>query len=214
MKRIDHIKRNISIVFRALLVIALFWSAISADYMNVLISVVTLILTFLPSLLEHRFKVDYPSEFEITILIFIFLSLFLGEIGSFYEHFWWWDLFLHTISAVLIGDFAFSLVYILNREKAISLSPVFTSLFAFSFAVMIGALWEIFEFLMDVTLGLNMQKSGLIDTMTDLMVDAIGGGAVAVIGFLILTGKVHMFDNYLENFIKRNRQWFKEGIPQ
>ncbi len=47
---------------------------------------------------------------------------------------------------------------------------------AFSFAVSIGTLWEVFEFGMDILFGLSMQKSGVIDTMDDLIVDAIGAG--------------------------------------
>ena len=37
------------------------------------------------------------------------------------------------------------------------------------FAITIGALWEVFEFGMDQLFGLNMQKSGLLDTMGDLI---------------------------------------------
>ena len=35
----------------------------------------------------------------------------------------------------------------------------------------IGVIWEIFEFTMDHVFDLTMQKSGLPDTMTDLIVD-------------------------------------------
>ena len=55
--------------------------------------------------------------------------------------------------------------------------PLLLATMAFSFAVSIGTLWEIFEFGMDILFGLSMQKSGVIDMMGDLIVDAIGAGA-------------------------------------
>ena len=54
---------------------------------------------------------------------------------------------------------------------------------SFGFAVTIGTLWEIFEFLMDWFFGFNMQKSGLVDTMTDLLINAIGAAIAAAIGY-------------------------------
>jgi hypothetical protein len=48
----------------------------------------------------------------------------------------------------------------------------------------VGTLWEIFEFLMDWGLGFNMQRSGLNDTMTDLMINCAGALVAAGFGFL------------------------------
>jgi hypothetical protein len=54
--------------------------------------------------------------------------------------------------------------------------------------VSLGTIWEIFEFLMDWNFGLNMQKSGLVDTMTDLMINAAGAAIAAVIGYFYVRG--------------------------
>ena len=67
-----------------------------------------------------------------------------------------------------------------------NLSPVFIAVFAFCFALALGAVWEIYEFTMDSVFGTNMQKymldngtaligqAALQDTMKDIIVDAIG----------------------------------------
>ena len=60
------------------------------------------------------------------------------------------------------------------------------ALFSFSFAIAIGVVWEIFEFFMDISFGLNMQKSGLIDTMGDLIVDSLGALLASGIGYFYL----------------------------
>ena len=51
----------------------------------------------------------------------------------------------------------------------------------------IGATWEIFEFTMDKLFGLSMQKSGLDDTMYDLIVDTFGALSAAAAGYYYLT---------------------------
>jgi len=53
----------------------------------------------------------------------------------------------------------------------------------FALGVAVGTIWEIFEFLIDRFFGLNMQKSGLVDTMTDLMINAAGSLVAAAIGY-------------------------------
>ena len=55
---------------------------------------------------------------------------------------------------------------------------------------------EIFEFLVDLALGFNIQKSGLVDTMTDLIVDFIGACLVVIGVYRYLTKKK-------DGFIKR-----------
>ena len=80
----------------------------------------------------------------------------------------------------------------------VSLSPIFVALFAFCFAMAFGVIWEIYEFSMDWFLQTNMQKyalesgepligqAALMDTMKDLIVDAIGAFVVSVIGYISL----------------------------
>jgi lipopolysaccharide export LptBFGC system permease protein LptF len=122
-------------IFRALLVLAIIISIYQQIWMNILLSILAISLTFLTSILEKKLKVDYPEEFEIIILLFIFASIFLGGFNSFYIRYWWWDILLHGISAIILGLLAFSLIYILNREGKIKLKPGFIALFAFCFAV-------------------------------------------------------------------------------
>ena len=48
--------------------------------------------------------------------------------------------------------------------------------------MMVGAFWEVLEFTIDLTFDTNTQRSGIPDTMTDLIADAVGAtwGAFAV----------------------------------
>lgn len=191
MPESSRVKFWFYLIYRILVLLALVLSVLYFDFLNILLSMLTLFLTFLPTIVKRRWHIHYPTEFEFVIMTFIFCSIVLGSIGSFYDHFPWWDIFLHTLSGVIIALIGFSMVYILNRGsiRKVSLSHSFVALFAFSFAISIGALWEIYEYSVDQLLGWNMQRSGLNDTMADLIVDTIGAFSVALLGYLYLKGR-------------------------
>ena len=69
-----------------------------------------LILTLLPTALGKRFAVYNPPEFELLAILFIFATLFLGEVRGYYVKFWWWDVLMHAGSGFLLGIMGFLLV--------------------------------------------------------------------------------------------------------
>lgn len=193
-------------LFRLLFIAAALFAAYNRDFINVALSVTALFLTFLPKIITRKLNANYPLEFEIIMLLFIYASMYLGEIKMYYLKFWWWDIMLHGFSGVIISVIGFSLVYILNKEQSVEirLSPKFIALFAFCFALAIGSLWEIFEFAMDSFFKLNMQKSGLVDTMWDLIVDTIGALVVCTIGYFYMAGKVKFIEKFERRFLECN----------
>lgn len=213
------INDKINLIVRVLFVIAfietILTSVLENDYssiINAFTAVLGFTLTFIPEAVENitKNRVRFGSGMKIAIALFIFGSELLGEIRSFYEIIPWWDDLLHSVSGVILGLIGFMLVYSLNESEksSVNLSPVFVSLFAFCFALACGALWEIFEFSGDRLLNMDMQKfrppagttelvtdswrydAGLIDTMTDIIMDAASAFAVSVLGFIkIKAGK-------------------------
>lgn len=182
-----------------------------------------LVVTLLPLTLGRRFDVFIPAEFEALAIVFVFASLFLGEVRGYYTRFAWWDVALHTASGFLLGILGFLLVYVLNEKRDIEfhVKPGFVALFAFMFAVAMGALWEIFEFSMDQLLGMNMQKpmlsdpSGLTDTMWDLVVDTVGAAVISVLGYgwLRTAGTDSFLERWIGDFVARNPKLFG-GDPE
>jgi len=61
--------------------------------------------------------VQIPPEFQVLAVGFVFASLFLGEIRSYYLRIWWWDIALHTSSGLLLGILGFLLIYVLNENE-------------------------------------------------------------------------------------------------
>lgn len=206
----QRLNQRIGLVLKLLIAVGALLLFLNGNNQAGFESLVILAITFLPLLMKKRFQVSIPHEFESLAIIFIYLSLILGEVYGFYARYWWWDLVLHTGSGFLLGILGFLLVFVMNQDERIDmqLSPAFISLFAFMFAMGIGALWEIFEFAMDSTFGMNMQKSGLVDTMWDLIVDCVGALTISLLGYGYL--KTEGVDSFLEQMIQR----FVESNPE
>ena len=211
MQQIDRVKLWLFIFLRATVVAAGILSVVYEDWDRLVLSVVTFIVMFFPSILEKRLKVDFPSQFDIMMVVFIYAAMFLGEMNSFYDRFWWWDIMLHTFSGLIVGAIGFTLVYTLNSHEkvAISLSPLFVAIFSFCFALAFDALWEIYEYGMDCAFGFNMQKDGLNDTMTDLIVDTIGAVAFSIIGYLYLKGKIKFLYRFTIRDLREKKRQIK-----
>lgn len=210
-----RLHRRLTLVLQGILLLGLAAAIWERQWLTALTTLAIIVTTLLPLVLGRRFKVFVPPEFEVLAVVFLFASLFLGEVRGYYLRFWWWDIVLHTASGFLLGIVGFLLVYVLNETENVEvhMRPRFVALFAFMFAVGLGALWEVFEFSMDQFFGMDMQKemlgdpSGLTDTMWDLIVDTVGAAVIAVLGFGYL--RTQGSRSFLEEWIRR----FVEGNP-
>ena len=164
----------------------------------------------LPSIISKKFKLEIPNTVFYFYLIFLYAAIVLGEIQKFYYRFKYWDLILHSLSSVMIGFIGFSIVDILNNENDnVQLNPFFIAFFSFCFAMALGSIWEVYEFLCDGFFNTNMQKyaletgidlvgrEALIDTCGDIIVDFIGALIGSTVGYISIKYK----KNYLNSFI-------------
>ncbi|TAK96396.1 hypothetical protein EPO05_01960 [Patescibacteria group bacterium] len=204
MTRVEKIQYYISIVLKMILGVIIVVTAVRHQMFLSFASVFVLSLSFLPSLISRSFKINLPVEVDFVLVVALSLHYVLGEYENFYVKVSWWDLFLHAGNSVILGFVGFLFAYGLLLTSRIKAKPFFVAAFAFSFAVMIGALWEIFEFSVDQFFGFNMQKSGLVDTMTDIIMDVLGAFLVSALGFVYMkSGKQAWMQGVIERFAKK-----------
>lgn len=210
-----QVHRRITLALQALLLLGVAFTLWQGQWLTALTTAAILVVTLFPVFLKRTLDVFIPPEIEVLAVLFVFASLFLGEVRGYYLRFWWWDAVLHAASGFLLGLLGFLLVYVLNEKEEIELhmKPGFVALFAFMFALGLGTVWEIFEFAMDSTFGLNMQKSGLRDTMWDLIVDAAGALVIAVLGYGYLQASPgeSFLGKWILHFIERNPHLFEDA---
>lgn len=196
-------------IIQAILGLEVLSGVVTQTWSAVFVAVATLVLTFLPERFAGLFGIRLPRSVLTAIVVFIFATLFLGEVGDFYERFWWWDVVLHFMSALSFGAIGFLLIFMLFEGDRYAAPPWALAVLAFCVGLSIGALWEVFEFSMDQLFGMNMQKSGLVDTMKDLIVDSAGAAIGAFSGYLYLKGQQFGgLGRVLEQFVEANKRWY------
>ncbi len=173
------------------------------------ISLATLALSLVPLLAASRWQLSLPLPFLLATTLFCIASILLGEAFDFYERLWWWDLALHGTASISFGMMGFLFVFMLFEGDRFSAPASAIAFITFCVAMTIGTVWEIFEFVMDLAFGLNMQKSGLNDTMGDLMIDAIGGAIASAAGYFYLTdNSVGPFGQLFTQFVELNKRLY------
>lgn len=134
---------------------------------------VGLVLSFLPQLIERRFKIDLPVWYELVIVLFVFASLFVGEFFDAYEQYWWWDKLLHISSGLILGYVGFIILHVLYIQGKLSISAGLIGFFTFCVGMASAGVWEMIEYGSDNIFGTTMQH-GLGDTMIDIILAALG----------------------------------------
>jgi hypothetical protein len=179
------------------------------------VALATLGLSAVPVLLAERLAIVLPLPFLAATSLFVFASIFLGEAFDFYERFWWWDLVLHGASAIGFGLIGFLFVFMLFKGDRYAAPPWALGFIAFCVGVTMGALWEVFEYIMDLSFGLNMQKSGAQDIMTDIVLDVIGAGIAGVSGYLYLIGsRAGVMRPLIDQFIRLNKKLYQKSLDR
>lgn len=201
---VDRVMWVIILLTRLSLIVASVWAIMQGDFIVLGMSLLTLASSFVPTFVERYYNLKLPIEYHLVLIAFLYMSLFLGEVGGAYARFWWWDMVLHASSGVVLGYIGFLILYVLQARKKINMSPLLIAFFSFCAAVTAGVFWEFFEFGMDQFFGLTMQH-GNSDTMKDLIVDAIGALIISVFGYLYFRNQQGSpIESLVKDFMKLN----------
>ncbi|MFA6690254.1 MAG: hypothetical protein ACOX6K_07550 [Sphaerochaetaceae bacterium] len=172
------------VLLRVLVVTVMIAQVFNGNFENVFLCALTLLLFTIPGFIESNYGIDIPDVLETIILLFIFSAEILGEISAYYIAYPFWDTMLHTINGFLAAAIGFSLVDILNRNErfTFSLSPLFLAIVAFCFSMTIGVIWEFFEFFVDMTFKMDMQKDTVVHAINTVKLDPTASNKVVRIG--------------------------------
>lgn len=164
MKKPSALNITVYIVIRTVVLTSGILALTDGRIFAALQCLLSLLLLMLPTLLERRLQIELPSPLELVVILFIFASTFLGEVGGYYSKYKLWDALLHTVSGFLTTAIGFSMIDILNNSERVkfTLSAGFVALFAFCFSMTVGVLWEFYEFAVDMLFSTDMQKDTLV----------------------------------------------------
>jgi hypothetical protein len=93
-----------------------------------------------------------------------------------------------------------------------AVGPGLVCVFGITFAVTLGVLWEIFEYLVDLLwphANMMSRETGIHDTMHDLIVDTIGAIIVGLMGYAYSrSGRFSFLIDAVRAFMRKNPRWF------
>ncbi|MBR0412961.1 MAG: hypothetical protein IJI47_05285 [Eubacterium sp.] len=151
---------------------------------------------------------EVPPISQTMLNLVIFIGIVIGSYLGVFDRYKWFDEFMHIMSGMVCAVFGYDFACIIQRKKgecATTLAAMFSLMFALSIAV--G--WEFYEFLMDTLHGTNLQLAkageetvifdiskfrgeygylGLFDTVTDMMMNTIGG-IIGMIFMIVIRNK-------------------------
>ena len=165
-----------AVIIEAILVFSAVTSITQKNMKNLGLSLLAMVCTTIPFIISYiarKKKILLPNSFNLVSVLFIFSALYLGEINNYYIKYMWWDLLLHSFFGFYtVIILLHAMQGIIRREIDVSKNRylMFTIMIAFSFAITLGTLWEMFEFTGDFIFKSGMIKGGLEDTASDLLV--------------------------------------------
>lgn len=200
------------IIVRIAMLICAGYSFIHGDLVMGFESIFCFIFTHLWDMFQvfgnGSFIEEVPPLSQTMLNVIIFIGIVIGSYFGFFDKLSWFDDAMHMLSGAVCAIFGYDFAVIIQRKKgqcAATLAAIFSIMFALSIAV--G--WEFYEFLMDTLHGTNLQLSkageetamfdlskynneygylGLVDTMTDMMMNA-AGGLIGMIFMIVLRNK-------------------------
>ena len=142
-------------------------------------------IIWIPALFYTLFYLRLPPLFKIIAYVFATCSNLLATTLNVYAFVPFFDTILHTAFGYLGGYIG---LYVLIKKKDLENISLFTKLFfCFALVGVVGVLWEVCEYTMDVLFAGNTQhaiETGVVDTMQDQFCNLVGG-LIFVAHFLI-----------------------------
>ncbi|MFI3227700.1 MAG: hypothetical protein R3Y09_09870 [Clostridia bacterium] len=176
MKKIANISKW---SLRGAIVLALIYDIYIGHFSGITGGTAVLLLTFVIDFVNNKKR--FLSDKLITIYcMFCFFALVLGTMLLFYINISWWDVLMHVFSGIILAFTGNEILCAFQKEP---INPFVQFLFVVGFACIGGVFWEIYEFFVDMLLGLDTQmvvSTGINDTMEDLIADVIGGILVGI----------------------------------
>ncbi len=161
-----------------------------------------LILTFTPQILKSSTKIKFPKEFELMILVFVIITLFLGNIKG---------IIAPIMFGIGTGLIALIILFILYSSNQIKRNYFLITIFSFTFAISFGLALEMLKFYIKKMLAQPLSPEIYLFTMNNLTYVIIGAIIASAIGLIYLKTRFSAIENILKKIKSSNPELFKKS---
>ncbi len=163
------------------------------DKIGLILKDASILLTITaPYWIEKIFKKKLTPIVKFICILFVFCAHFLGATIEFYNEFAYYDKITHTISGILTALLAMLLLKQLDMYHENKI--FFNILFIISVTLSVAVCWEFFEYFGNIFFGGDAQrvaKTGVNDTMQDMLVAFLGSIFVSILYYIEETKKLN-----------------------
>ena len=119
----------------------------------------------------------------LVLILVIFIGHILGTIYGWYWTVWWYDIPLHFLGGAWLGFFFFYLFYEKWGILEVGKKFIPTLLLGLGFVILVGVLWEFYEYFHDWYVDSSNLNSPDVraDTLSDFLNDLIGGTSAILV---------------------------------
>ncbi len=139
-------------------------------------------------LFQKIFNIDIPDYTIILVFLTIIGHFFIGQYLNYYNKSKRYDRYLHAFGTFSFAIFLYCLI-LAFINPAVN-SNILASIFVFTIGLSIGLIFEIIEFIIDISKKKDTNKPhsqrGLMDTDLDMVYDIIGSFVAAVFCFYVI----------------------------
>jgi uncharacterized membrane protein YjdF len=172
-------------LFQALIAVNGVYAFLAGQYGEMFTALFMFGLTIVPYVAADRLDIRFPwfVYFLISLALWIHIA---GYVQGWYVTLYpYYDKVAHLVSGISVALIGFLGVVFLERYWRMRLTPLFVAGFTVIFGLALGALWEIYEFFVDIVFGGSLNgpmQNSLTDTMLDMIFVLIGSVGVALVG--------------------------------
>jgi len=164
------------------------YAAVTGAWDQVPTGLVLFLIASVPYIVTWKTKITFPwfVYFLVSLALLIHTS---GYIQARYITFPNWDVLAHTVSGSILSIIGFVVILFVDRMRKYNLDPLGIAFFIAGFGMVGEYLWEVWEFLIDQTIGGSLagpMQANNFDTMTDMIFVLIPSLIVALIAWYYL----------------------------
>ncbi len=195
------IQASLSVLVKLAIVLSIAYSLYFHLWRILFVNLLLLILLFLPYL-SRKINIEIPAEIEFTLLIFVIVSFFLGDLRGFV---------IQLFFGLAVGFVGFALMTILYKNSKLRPNYSLITVFSLSISLALGALSELAKFYLKWYLGITLDILDYQFAMESLSLVFIGAILAISAGFLYVQGtKIIFLNKMVEQFKHKNPNLFIE----